>query len=63
MFFKKTKIYVYSFSFLLLVVENIQVHVSISATVAYLVSLNAGVDVSIDKVNLTILGKMKKSNE
>jgi hypothetical protein len=46
-----------------LVVENIQAHVSISATIANLVSRNAGVDVSIDKVNLTILGKMKKSNE
>ena len=40
-----------------LVVENIQAHVSISAVVANLVSLNAGVDVSIDTVNLTILGK------
>ncbi|CAF1133918.1 unnamed protein product [Adineta steineri] len=39
-----------------LVVEDIQAHVSISANVAGLVSLNAGVDVSISKVNLTILG-------
>ncbi len=39
-----------------LVVENIQAHVSLSATVANLVSLNAGVDVSIDTVNLTIVG-------
>ena len=42
-----------------LVVEDLQAHVSISATVANLVSINAGVDVSIDKVNLTILGKNK----
>jgi hypothetical protein len=42
-----------------LLVEDLQAHVSISATVANLVSINAGVDVSIDKVNLTILGKNK----
>lgn len=40
-----------------IVVEDIKAHVSLSANVAGLVSLNAGVDVSIDKVNLTITGK------
>ncbi|UJR08259.1 hypothetical protein I4U23_012532 [Adineta vaga] len=39
-----------------LVVEDIQAHVSISANVASLVAINAGVDISIDKVNLTIVG-------
>ncbi|CAF0915296.1 unnamed protein product [Adineta ricciae] len=39
-----------------IVVEDIKAHVSLSANVAGLVSLNAGVDVSIDKVNLTITG-------
>jgi hypothetical protein len=46
-----------------LVVENLQAHVSISANVANLVSINAGVDVSIDTVNLTILGKTLKSKK
>jgi hypothetical protein len=39
-----------------LVVENLKAHVSLSANVAHLVSLNAGVDVSVNKVNLTITG-------
>ena len=43
-----------------LVVEDLRAHVSISATVANLVSLNAGVDVSIDKVNLTITGTINR---
>jgi hypothetical protein len=43
-----------------LVVENLKAHVSISANVANLVSLSAGVDVSIDTVNLTILGKINE---
>jgi hypothetical protein len=43
-----------------IVVEDLQAHVSLSAGVANLVSLNAGVDVSIDKVNLTITGKINK---
>lgn len=41
-----------------LVVENLKTRVSISANVASLVSLNAGVDISMDKVNLTIKGKI-----
>ena len=40
-----------------LVVENVKAQVSISTNVANLVTLNAGVDVSIDKVNLTIVGR------
>jgi hypothetical protein len=45
-----------------LVVENTPAHVSIVAVVANLVSLNADVDVSIDTVNLTILGEINSSN-
>jgi hypothetical protein len=37
-----------------LIVEDLKAHVSLSANVASLVSLNAGVDISIDKINLTI---------
>lgn len=43
-----------------LVVQDLKAHVSISANVANLVSINAGVDVSIDTVNLTILGKINR---
>jgi sarcosine oxidase gamma subunit len=39
-----------------LVVENLKTHGSLSTNVASLLSLNAGVDVSMDKVNLTIAG-------
>lgn len=42
-----------------LVVQDIQAHVSLSAEVANLVAINAGVDVSIATVNLTITGKLK----
>jgi hypothetical protein len=41
-----------------LVVEDLKAHVSLSANVASLVSLNTGVSVSINKVNLTIKGKI-----
>ena len=44
-----------------LIVKNLKAHVSVSASVASLVSIDAGVDVSIDKVNLTILGKIGSS--
>lgn len=37
-------------------VDNLQAHVSLQASIASLVTLNAGVDVSIGKVNLTITG-------
>lgn len=43
---------------ILLVVDNLKVHLGLSAKVANLVSLNADADVSIDKVNLTITGKI-----
>ena len=37
-----------------LVVEDLEAHVSLNAKAASLISLNAGVDISIKKVNLTI---------
>ena len=40
-----------------IIVENISASVSVQATVAGLATINAGVDVSIDQVNLTITGK------
>jgi hypothetical protein len=41
-----------------LVVEDLKAHVSLSANVAKLVSFNAGVDVSVGKINLTMTGKI-----
>lgn len=43
-----------------LIVENLTAQVSLTASVAGLVSINAGVDVSIDKVNLTIAGTIRQ---
>lgn len=40
-----------------IIVENITASVSVQASVATLATINAGVDVSIDQVNLTIAGK------
>lgn len=44
-----------------LVVQNITAAVSVSANVAGLATINAGVDISIDQVNLTIAGKKNPS--
>jgi hypothetical protein len=41
-----------------LIAENFKAHVSLATSVANLVSLNTGVDVSMDKVNLTLKSKM-----
>lgn len=40
-----------------LLVQNVKAAVSLSVNVSGLVSVNAGVDVSIDQVNLTISGE------
>lgn len=43
---------------ILLTGQNLKIHVNLSANVANLVSLNAGVDLSFDDANITIQGKI-----
>ena len=44
-----------------ILVQNITAAVSVSANVAGLATINAGVDISIDQVNLTITGEKNPS--
>lgn len=38
--------------------QNLKVHINLSANVANLVSLNTGIDISLDDANITIQGKI-----
>ena len=46
-----------------LVAENFKAHLSLSARVANLVSFNTGIDVSMDKINLTLKSNIRISRK